>query len=470
MRNVLQVLGPACLAASLSLGCGSAQTTVASPGHGDEPSRVAAFQALEDEVLRDLATVDRRVASRGRIAPREEDLRRVSMGAVLAEDPSLAVVDGAIDPFSFEARARGLAGARKKLDAAPADLPRSANGMVPSPAFEKELLTRVVDEEIVRLDEERALPRSASSLLRAVIDTWTPPQNAAEAGERDRWLARRIREVASSVSAPMANGAAALDVVRARELDDALDALEHEMEASGLTLATAELVKLREALEAQGNRPWAKAASDWTAVSRRVRAHLGVEVASDALDAQLAGLQKELRAAAEAAIAKAPSPDAATEKASALVFASSPCVDAVPGSRVRSMAPPPERLAACHLRHAAAGANDAATRATILVAMHDHVVVSRWALDVARGASTIAQATGKYRPLSRPGPDVAARWERIALARPTVAIGGGLAAGVLFAGPDVVARGKRWSELGEVPLDVAARELKEADAPAAPAR
>jgi len=88
------------------------------------------------------------------------------------------------------------------------------------------------------------------------------------------------------------------------------------------------------------------------------------------------------------------------------------------------------------------------------------VTVARWALDVARGTATIAQTTGKNRPLSAPGPDVIAKWERLALAQPAVAIGGGFAAGVLYGAGDPDGRAKAWSELGDVPLDIAERELR----------
>jgi hypothetical protein len=100
--------------------------------------------------------------------------------------------------------------------------------------------------------------------------------------------------------------------------------------------------------------------------------------------------------------------------------------------------------------------------------MHDHVDVAQWALDVARGSATIAQATGRHRPLSRPAPDVTARWERVALARPTAAIGGGLAAGVLYGSGDADANAKAWTALGEVPLDVAQRELSAPTPPEQP--
>ena len=65
----------------------------------------------------------------------------------------------------------------------------------------------------------------------------------------------------------------------------------------------------------------------------------------------------------------------------------------------------------------------------------------------------------KHRPLSRPGPDVIAKWERIALAQATTAIGAGDAAGVLHGTGDPAGRAKAWTELGDVPLDVAERLL-----------
>lgn len=454
----------------LASACGAPQNSVADVTHKEDgTAQVARFQSLEDEVLRDLAAIDRRVAARARIEPREEDLRRLTMGAMLAEDASLAVVDGTIDPFSFEARGRGLAAVKAKLATSAGPLPGSAPGMLPSPALEKELLGRLVEEEIVRLEEERGLPRSASALVRGVVETWQPPASQQQAAERDRWLARRLKEVSASIaSAKNGAGAGSLDVVRARELDDALDALEHDAEASGLAHATAELVKLREVLEGLATRPAAGAASDWTWVARRMQTHLGLALAPEALDAKLASLERTLRAAAERAVTAAHlEGDALATHAAPLVFASGPCAVAVPGSRLRSMMPPPERASACRLRQAVASATDDASRAYTLVAMHDHVVVAQWALDVARGATTIAQATGKHRPLSRPGPDVTARWERVALARPTAAIGGGLAAGVLYGSGDAEANAKAWTVLGEVPLDVAQRELS---APTTPAR
>lgn len=445
--------------------CGAPPTPV--PGSGpprDLAASVAAFATVEGEALQDLAAIDRRLALRARLDPREEDLRRVTMPAVLAEDSTLAVIDGAVDPFSFEARARGLAEVRAKVESSPLGLPASASGSVGAPALERELLGRFVDAELTRLEEERALPRSASALVRAIVETWRAPPTPQVAAERDRWLARRLDEMIRAVTATgdrSKNASAPLDVVRARELDDALDALERALETSGLASATARLVQLREALETQGARPAAGAISDWTAVARGLHAHLGLSLAPEALDAKLTAMERALREAATRALKKANvSADEAETKAAPLVFGNQPCERAVAGSRLRSMRPPPERGPACRLRALQVSATDDTAGAMALVVMHDHVTVARWALDVARGASTIAQTSGRNRPLSTPGPDVIAKWERVALAQPAVAIGGGYAAGVLYGGGDPGSRAKTWSVLGEVPLDVAERELR----------
>lgn len=445
--------------AAATAACGPPPAAATATGTDDGAARVAAFQSVEEEVLLDLAALDRRVAARARVAPRDEDLRRVSMAAVLAEDGSLAVIDAAIDPFSFEARARGLAAARKKLEGAPGALPEAAAGAMSAPAFERDLLARLVDEEIVRLDEERRLPRSASALLRAIVETWSPPSSPDRAAERDRWLGRRLAEITAALSAN------ALDVVRARELDDALDALEHLVDGPGFGRATAELVRLREVLEVQGNRPAAAASSDWEEVSRALRAHLGALPPADALEGSLDAAERALRPRAEAAASKAGlAGDALATRVAAIVFGEgAACADDVKGSRVRSMTPPPERIALCRLHHAAAAAaaeGDEAARAAVLIALHEHVIVAQWALDVARGKGTLAQASGRHRPMSRPSPDTLARWERVALARPAAAIAAGLGAAVLHGSDgDVAGRARKWAAIGDVPLDVAEREL-----------
>jgi hypothetical protein len=430
------------------------------PSSEDGPARVRAFQTAEDEILRDLSAIDRRLAARARIRPRDEDLRRIALAAVFEEDPSLGVIDGAIDPFSFDARARGLTAVKAKIERLPTDLPQRSSGLTPLPSFERGLLVRLVEEELVRLKEERQLPRSASALFPGLVKAGDPAPPPSDAELRDRLLARRLEEVRESLEAE-GPPSAALDRIRARELDDALDALEHVVDVPGFTRATAELVSLREALEAQAARPVAKDRLPWDEIGRSARAHLGIDVAdAGALARRLGAAEVRARAMAEPALAEAGLDQDATEaRLEKLLFSREPCASAVPGSRVRSLAPPPERTPACHLHRAVATADDPASRAIALTALHDHIVVARWALAVASGEASIEQAMDHDHLLTPPSPALRARLERVALARPVTAIGAGIAADILLAGGESQVRAKAWGELGEVPLDIAAREL-----------
>jgi hypothetical protein len=442
----------------LSLGfCGLMSATAcggAPAAHAPTSTKIANFDEREDQILHTLAAIDRRIALRARITPSETDLGNVAMGAVLHEDPNLAVIDGTIDPFSFDARARGLETARAQV----VELPPSPPGRGPS---ERELLGRLIDAERARLDEERALPRSASALVRAITDTWQAPRTREEAMTADRWLARRLQTVREAMTAPT-DDARALDVVRARELDDALDALERFTSAPGFTTATQELVRVRESLETVASRPAARAHSDWDTIERRLHAHLGLNMSAEDLAKRLAAAEEESRQRAVRAVAATTSNlDALGPSVERHVFTMGPCLDAVPGSRVRSMAAPPEREASCHLRQFVARGDDALGQALALIAMHDAVVVAQWALDVARGTSTVAEAQGRHRLLVPPMPDARARYERIALARPITAIASGETVALLLDG-DPKARAAAWAKLGDVPFDIAAKELSRA--------
>lgn len=403
-------------------------------------------------VLRALSALDRRVALRAGIRPPEEEALHVTMGALLAEDTSVGLIEGSIDPFSFAARGRGLEQVRVQTTAL--QEPPAAPSKWTS---DRVLLQRLVDAEEVRLAEERNLPRSASSLVRAMVTIWVPPRSPREAEERDRLLSRRLGEVRAALE--KSADAASLDGPRARELDDALDALEKQAEISGLRASLGELVKLRDALESRGGGPSPTTSSSWDELAPRLRAQLGTTQSAEEIDRQLADVEAASRTAAEEARAKLPRETLAQET-EPLLFAQGPCVDAVPGSPVRSMAAPPEREAGCLLRHAVAAARDERSRAAALAALHDHVTVARWALDVARGVKTMDQAEATHHLLSPPGHVLRARLERVAIVRPTSAIDAGLVAALLVeGGASPEERAKRWASIGDVPLDVARREL-----------
>jgi hypothetical protein len=178
--------------------------------------------------------------------------------------------------------------------------------------------------------------------------------------------------------------------------------------------------------------------------------------APDALERAFDTAEKDLKKRAESAIAAAHVPrDVLVTRLASAVFAPGDCLDAVPGSRVRSMAAPPERAPACHLRHLVATASDDTSRAIALAALHDHVVVAQWALDVARGQGALAQATNRHLLSALPDPDTMARLERIAQARPVMAIAAGELARALASAEDPAKQARAWNELGDVPFDVA---------------
>src|SRR5262249_19503998 len=78
----------------------------------------------EEGILRRLSGVDARIARRSHIVPNEAELRKHTMGALLHEDRSVMVNEGALDVFAFEARARALADARRAVEAW--DVPHTA--------------------------------------------------------------------------------------------------------------------------------------------------------------------------------------------------------------------------------------------------------------------------------------------------------------------------------------------------------
>ena len=393
----------------LLLGC-TPPEDAKTPAGVDLSGNAAAFEKAEDEVLRDLASMDARIAARAAITPAEADLRRVGMAAVLAEDDGAVIVEGRLDIFSFDARDRGLLAAAKKIPSGP---------LPPAAEQERVLLTRLLEAERARVAEDRQLPRSASGLVRAIVETWSAPASPTAATERDTWLARRLGEIRASLAANP------LDVARARELDDSLDDLERI--TSGR--ATGELVKLREEIEKQRG----ASAAQWSLVAERLKAHLGIGLTPEEIEARLSAAEEKTKSA--------PSKEVP-------LFMGKRCTFSVTGSRVRAIAPPPERNEICAM------ISDEANLATSL---HDHLVLAQWALAVARGEK-LSSARAKHHLAQPPSPDIDAKVERIAIARPVAAIAAGLAAALIVEG-DAPTRAAKWKTIGDEPLDLAARDL-----------
>jgi hypothetical protein len=87
-----------------------------------------------------------------------------------------------------------------------------------------------------------------------------------------------------------------------------------------------------------------------------------------------------------------------------------------------------------------------------LVTLHDDVVVALSAVTTAPPPRTLL--------FSQPDDDRLDEIRRSARERPIVALGLGLAAELIFRGPDPMARLRAWNALGDAPLDVVAREIK----------
>ncbi len=124
-----------------------------------------------------------------------------------------------------------------------------------------------------------------------------------------------------------------------------------------------------------------------------------------------------------------------------------PCPPAA-GTRVRSMAPPPERAAICGAIRAL---SDEKVPGAALVALHDDLLLA--------GAAFTTSPPPRTGLLSHPDDDVVDALRRTARERPVLAIGVGLAAELLYGTAGSDARLQAWRALGDAPLDVVAREL-----------
>jgi len=112
------------------------------------------------------------------------------------------------------------------------------------------------------------------------------------------------------------------------------------------------------------------------------------------------------------------------------------------------MAPPPERAAVCGVLRAL---SDHGTRLAALIALHDEVQLSLAAVTIDTPPRTSL--------MCQPADEDVDSLRRMARERPAVALGPALAAQIAFPQGVSDARITAWRDLGEVPLDVLAREL-----------
>jgi hypothetical protein len=458
-------------------GCADTLPPAAAPRPAAAPTedRRATSVAVDENVrhaLERIAVVDPRFARRLPTRPSEDELRAGAVKALAEGDPDVSVRDGALDFFSFTARARALDEAQKTALGSPEPTTdtRVEGAPLARPRLERELALRVVAEETARLEEERSLPRGASGLVRGIVETWVPPGSTRDAADRDAWLAKRLGQIRDSL------GHASLPRDALLELDDSLDPIERIAVPEELPSSARAVAELRIRV---GETPASARGSD-DARQRRfeagVSAHLGLSRATELL-ARIEEAEKTTRSLAReamknAADRKEPGADerAVSKRAEELTLAAGKCDASPADSRVRSMAPPPERSAVCGSLRALHDADDGASQAAALVALHDATVVARWALALHFEGVSPEGAIGSAHPFFGAQPERQAHLLRFAEANPVAAIGAGLAAELLTRNRTLEgakAASARWLAFGDAPLDVVEREIF-APSPAAP--
>jgi len=427
--------------------CGGTTPTARS-GTGPKPNHteIDQFVADEDRILNVMAAADARIASRG-IVLDKASVHHATMGAILAEDPSLAMEGDRPDVFSFDVRSRAIDSAAEVL-ARWKTPPEDVLGT--RPALEMELLARFIASEKLRLASERELPRSAGLLLGALATTWRAPE-MKDVGERDDWLARRFAEVTKSL-APKS-----LTPDERDELDDALDPLEHFLE--GLPKSHAALVELR--LAVQRVDLAAKPADRWAAVSARLAADAGMKLSSETLLAFIGTEAKALRDEIDKLVGVTVTEEVATHAADLVLAPDGTCRAAFTGSKMRALGPPEERAFDCTVRARIVDAHTADENLGVLVAMHDAVVAGAWALVFARGGDATTIALAAPRLVAPLGPTASGKLTRFAATHPVEAISRALSIEWIMRNglAEAALRAEAWKNFGDAPLDIVDREL-----------
>jgi hypothetical protein len=412
-------------------------------------AHTAEFDRVEEHAIEWLAAADARLATRTGASAGDDVLKRIGTEAILAEDTSAQIRGGSLDLFSFRARSRALGEAAKVVAAFRDPLPEEGplgSGLA-RPQLERELLGRLIEEERTRAEEEASLGDAAGDLVRGIVATWVPPASPQDWLDRDAWVGKHLLEIRQSLrtSAPRTGPP---------DLDVALYPLERLLAPLQFPRGSAAIAQLRMALD-EDMRAVPKVDAP-ERIARGAKLHLGVAVDTKALLMELEHVEAQLRELAAGSLqAAAPPERAAIEgRARELLLVERPC-PAVPESRVRSMAPPPERAVVCGALRAL---TEEASPAAALIALHDDVLLSF--------AAIAASPPPRTKLLSHPDNDAVDSLERMARERPVVVLGVALAAELIY-GSDRAPQAREraderlqaWRALGEAPLDVVAREL-----------
>jgi hypothetical protein len=447
----------ASLALALALGeaacASSAPSAAKAPTVVDDAAaqarRLEEFARVEGEALDWIAASDPRLALRSHVVASDEVLAKIGTAAVLAEDASAQIRNRSLDLFAFRARAKALEEAANVLGTPPGELPDMAPaGASPArPRLERELLGRLVEEERARAADEAGLGDASGDLVRGILATWTPLAAPQDLPERDAWVSKRLLQIRDSLRSDRR-------LTGPPDVDVALYPLERLLAPLQYPKGAAAIAEVRVALDADPRAAPPLVAPD--RLARGIEVHLGLKVDPATLKARLEHLEATLRELAERALdAAGPGKAAALQRARDMLLSEAPC-PAVAGTRVRSMAPPPERAAVCGALHVLA---EEPEPAAMLAALHDDVIL-------ASAATTTPPPRTKL--LSKPDDDVVDTLERAARERPIVALAVALAAEIVFAPGSADVRVRAWRALGDAPLDVMAREVeaavREADA------
>jgi hypothetical protein len=440
-----------------SAGSGPARSPAGATGSIERVrASTAEFDRVEGQAIEWLSAADARLATRTGAPAGEDVLKRIGTEAVLAEDTSAQIRGGSLDLFSFRARSRALVEAARVLASFHDPLPETGpvgSGLA-RPALERELLERLIEEERARADEEASLGDAAGDLVRGIVATWLPPASPQDWLDRDAWVSKHLLEIRQAMrpSVPRTGPP---------DLDVALYPLERLLAPLQFPRGSAAIAQLRMALDEDMRAVPKLDAPD--RIARGAKAHLGVTVDATALVPELERVESRLRELATAPLQAATLAERAAieSRARELLVVERPC-PAVLESRVRSMAPPPERAAICGALRAL---TEEASPLAALVALHDDVLFSF--------AAVTTSPPPRTKLLSHPDNDAVDSLERMARERPVVVLGVALAAELLYApdartpqsrdardgGRSYEERLQAWRALGEAPLDVVAREL-----------
>jgi hypothetical protein len=395
-----------------------------------------------------LAAADPRIAARG-ITVDAVALHHATMGAVIAEDSTLAMEGNRPDVLSFDVRGRALDMAVEIVShwkTPPAD-PDPASALRPD--LEVELLGRLIASEKLRLTAERDIPRSASILLGGLAATWQTPE-VKDVAARDEWLTRRFGEVEVALRPQ------SLTLVERTELEDALDPLERVI-AEGLPKSRQALVRLRIAVQGVETSP--RSVDRWAPVMERLHADAGMLLTADTLLAFLATQAKLLHAEINQLVVK-PTEEIAERAGESVVGTGERC-RAQSASKVRALEPPPERVFDCALRDRVIAAHTANENLVVLIGMHDVVVAAAWSVILARGGDDATIALGAPKPIVAFSPVIEGKLMRFAATHPVEAVTRALSiAWIMRNGlAEAALRAEAWKTFGDAPLDIIDREL-----------